>query len=395
MKNKKAALYWSKGETMKKTLAMVLALCALLALASCQKAEKEVPNTPTGETETTLDLTEYRVIVPLRQKKTEESFCSKFGIGMMDKTGNVFDFTNDYIDADYPDLYYESEREILIGDTNRAESAVGKPTEKNAYRVTYVNKKIVINAENPRALEYVLNLFLETIVKQGETVIGIPELSGIFEPTEPYYDCLEGVTLTALGDSYFNYGKDNPADRWLTLLSDKYKMKLKNYGIGGSMVSDYAGDHNPMVNRLDKMSSGADIVLFEGGRNDFNQKTPMGEIDSRDTKTFAGAVNYVIDELQKKYPNALLICITTWYVGDGTEKYAETMKAVCKARNVICFDATDQALTGVYMNRESFRSQYCIRPSDVSHLNAAGMKLVLPVFEKFIGEEYRKFIENQ
>ena len=60
-------------------------------------------------------------------------------------------------------------------------------------------------------------------------------------------------------------------------------------------------------------------------------------------------------------------------------------------KGIPCFHAADQSLSGVYMDQSGFRSTYCIKPSDVSHLNAAGMKLVFPKFEKFIAEEAEKF----
>ena len=128
---------------------------------------------------------------------------------------------------------------------------------------------------------------------------------------------------------------------------------------------------------------------------DRNHKVPMGEIDSRDTFTFAGACNYILDVLQEKYPDALIICITTWFVGDGTENYGEMMKKICKERNIVCFDAMNQAITKVKMDDKDFRAKYCKTANDVSHLNAEGMKLVLPAFEKFIGEQYDIFLSNK
>ena len=38
------------------------------------------------------------------------------------------------------------------------------------------------------------------------------------------------------------------------------------------------------------------------------------------------------------------------------------------------------------MTDPAFRAAYCMKPGDVSHLNAAGMRLVLPVFERAAAE---------
>ena len=43
------------------------------------------------------------------------------------------------------------------------------------------------------------------------------------------------------------------------------------------------------------------------------------------------------------------------------------------------------------MNDANFRAQYCIKPDDASHLNVAGMNMVLPYMEQFIATEYAKF----
>ena len=55
---------------------------------------------------------------------------------------------------------------------------------------------------------------------------------------------------------------------------------------------------------------------------------------------------------------------------------------------VACINAMDQAATGVYMTDSAFRTKYCMKASDISHLNEAGMKLVFPVFEKAIADFY-------
>ena len=44
------------------------------------------------------------------------------------------------------------------------------------------------------------------------------------------------------------------------------------------------------------------------------------------------------------------------------------------------------------MDDRDFRIKYCIKPDDVSHLNDEGMNYVLPKIEKFIAEEYVKYL---
>ena len=382
---------------MKKLISLILAIVMLaFCFVSCGETVTPEPE------ETELDLSEYRIIVPENHSKAEEEIFNSFFTSIKEKIGKNLDFETDFISEAFNMV--ETEREILIGNTNRKESTI-EPTESgNCFEIKYVNKKIVINAENIYALESALNKFLENFVKAGSTVIEIPAVKE--EAKTAYYKDLKGITLTALGDSYF---ADNPeVTSWLELLDEKYELNFINRGIGGSTISNHepndGKNHHPMVDRLDKLPDTTDIILFEGGRNDRTQGTPLGEdIESRDVETFTGAINYIIDFLQEKYPNALLICVTAWKVDDPSEsrnllattEYANKMAEVCKHRGVVCFDATNEKVTKVRMNDKTFRAKYCLTETDVSHLNSDGMKLVFPAFEKFIGEEYAKFLSSK
>ncbi|MBR6577922.1 MAG: SGNH/GDSL hydrolase family protein [Clostridia bacterium] len=219
---------------------------------------------------------------------------------------------------------------------------------------------------------------------------------------EAYYPELEGITMYAMGDSYFGGSSLGKDVTWVNKLGNKYKMNYENYGIGGSTMSDYVLDKSPMVGRVKRMKkSDANIILLEGGRNDRSQLVPLGDRDSRDTKTFYGAINYMVDYFLEKYPSALIILVTAWKHSNNTSTgysnvtYANVMKDIAEYRNdprVICFYAADPELSGVDMDDRDFRIKYCIKPDDVSHLNDEGMNYVLPKIEKFIAEEYIKYL---
>ena len=211
-----------------------------------------------------------------------------------------------------------------------------------------------------------------------------------------FYDILKGKTFTVIGDSYL---AGNGLDKdlvWPALLAKKYDMVFNNYGMNGSTMSNYVTTNNPMVVRYANMTNNnPDIVIIEGGRNDYNKNVPIGENGSTDTKTMKGAARFLITKIQEKYPNALIICLTVWEVGGSTNSagnycsdYGKALLEVCADMNVPCINAMDQELTGVKMTDANFRSKYCMKASDISHLNEAGMKLVFPVFEKAIAEFY-------
>ena len=59
--------------------------------------------------------------------------------------------------------------------------------------------------------------------------------------------------------------------------------------------------------------------------------------------------------------------------------------------HIVCMYAADAEYTGVDMADANFRKEYCQTASDVSHLNANGMYMVAPKFDKWIAEAYAKF----
>lgn len=214
---------------------------------------------------------------------------------------------------------------------------------------------------------------------------------------------LKGITLYAMGDSYFAGNGIERSQTWVNRLCEKYEMDFVNYGIGGSTMSDYITTKKPMVERIQKMDKkDADIVLLEGGRNDLNNGVPLGEIGSRDTKTFRGALNFMLDYLLETYPKALIILITPWKYtamrdsGYNNITYANVMRSIADERadrRIVCLYAADHVFTEVDMDDPDFRAKYSIKPSDPSHLNADGMALVLPHMEDFIGNAYSEYLK--
>ena len=215
-----------------------------------------------------------------------------------------------------------------------------------------------------------------------------------------YSSSLEGLTVNALGDSYFA-GQGLPAEQiWINLMAKKYGMEMNNYGIGGSSVS-YVENKNPMCDRYGAMAdNGADIILVEGGRNDFNSGVPIGAVDSSDKTTYSGALNVIIDGIQARYPDAMIVCISPWNFPDVAGKsltyadYANAMEAVAQRQGVYFIRACDPQISGIDMRNSSFKAQYCIKPTDVSHLNFEGMKIAMPNFEKIIAQYYADFLSK-
>ncbi len=221
--------------------------------------------------------------------------------------------------------------------------------------------------------------------------------------TEDYYDVLEGVKMYAIGDSYFGGSQLGQHQTWVNLLGYKYGMTFHNYGIGGNTVATargQSGNQPPMHTRYDQMPMDGDIYIIEGGRNDRHYSVPFGENDSTKATSFKGALNVIIKGIQAKNPDAFIVLVTAWsnlgekgYLGTNND-YADAMKELAEYYNdphIVCMYAADTEYTGVDMADARFRKQYCQTESDVSHLNADGMYLVAPKFDKWLAEAYSKF----
>ena len=216
------------------------------------------------------------------------------------------------------------------------------------------------------------------------------------EREREYFEILEGKTAYFIGDSLFGahgIGKENS---WINLLCAKYKMNFDNQGINGCTVSDCENGSNPIVNRYTNLPEGdADIIVIEGGRNDFNKLAKIGSVDEKDPTTYLGALAIVVEGLRERYPNAVIMAVTFWNTttvkeGVASNTYVEAMICACETLGVPLINSYDESKSGVYMKDKEFRTKYCFVPGDVCHLNADGMKLVLPFFEREIARIYEE-----
>lgn len=105
------------------------------------------------------------------------------------------------------------------------------------------------------------------------------------------------------------------------------------------MVSTYNDvDDLPLVKRYRQMTNNApDLVMINGGRNDYNNNVPICTADSTDTDTFMGALNVLFQGLRDKYPDAMMIYTTVWnFPNTNTESeltyldYAQAAEQICR-----------------------------------------------------------------
>lgn len=217
--------------------------------------------------------------------------------------------------------------------------------------------------------------------------------------TGDYYSPLEGIKMYAIGDSYFGGSGLGQHQTWVNLMGYKYGMTFHNYGIGGNTVaaaSGQSGNQPPMATRYTELPEGGDVYFIEGGRNDRHYSVPFGNNDSTKINSFKGALNTIIKSVRAKNPDALIVLVTPWssklesgYLGTN-DAYADAMQQLADYYNdphIVCLYAADTEFTGIDMSKPACRTKYCLSASDYSHLNADGMYMVAPIFEKWLADK--------
>lgn len=104
---------------------------------------------------------------------------------------------------------------------------------------------------------------------------------------------------------------------WHKDLCDYFGMTCVNYAIGGSTLTNYAGDgtpqktRDPLIDRYTVMDTDADIVFISIGTNDWWYTwCPLGSDTDTATTTFRGALHTMIRGLLDMYPQKVIVFVT-------------------------------------------------------------------------------------
>ena len=160
------------------------------------------------------------------------------------------------------------------------------------------------------------------------------------------------LTLSSFGDSITQQGL------WQHYVLNYFKFKQHlNFGKGGTRVSDTNDDSNSMCRdeRINQISDDTDVLLFMGGTNDWAQSVMLGNINSTSKSEFYGALNIMTEKLVNKFPNKIIVYLTTPYglypnngwsdeeglknkLGLTTNDYADCIVNIAKKFNIYCVD---------------------------------------------------------
>ena len=139
-------------------------------------------------------------------------------------------------------------------------------------------------------------------------------------------------------------------------------MTQLNYSISGSSFAAGPGGNYPMVERCRQLPTdqAVDIILVQGGSNDYARDIPLGDPQERSQTTCCGALNLILDYLEKTYPQAQIVCFTPWVSNAGpnvyglvTDDYIRAMVELCQSRGILCYDASQDEENGMHLTEES------------------------------------------
>jgi len=153
-----------------------------------------------------------------------------------------------------------------------------------------------------------------------------------------------------LGDSITAQNKWQPYVCTLTGLT------VKNDGVGGTLLSGSGTTAMVSDTRINALDANASIVSVLGGTNDWASNVVLGLQNSTDITEFYGALNVLIQKLLTKYPNKVILFMTTPYgelynytprgwinaytnnQGHTTKDYANAIINRCEAYNIPYID---------------------------------------------------------
>ena len=200
-----------------------------------------------------------------------------------------------------------------------------------------------------------------TTTKPPEETTTVPPAEDPGEPEEPEDPGdpgdPEGVDLSTLSVSCLG---DQFTTEYASLLRQQnvFKSVASNAADGSTMCPNGS---QPFMERYLSLSADSDVILVMGGFNDAQNLGSVLGSKGDDPTTFYGAVDFLCDQLQSSFPDALIIFITPLAMSDQipvdgfpVEFAAQAIREVCADRNIPVFDAyTETVYTGEMIVPES------------------------------------------
>ena len=200
---------------------------------------------------------------------------------------------------------------------------------------------------------------------------------------------LEGKVIYNFGDSIAN-GSGNDNVGYAEYMRNLYGCVVTDYAVGGATLSKVSGQAmSSILDQIDNASSTTpDIILLEGGANDYTQAREMGNMTSEfefnsanfDSTTYIGALEMALNKLITKYPGTPIIWLYTHRENTRTEKTVGSVTVnfttmhdrsleTCKKWSIPVIDIYNES--GLNTMLSYYRTTYTYN-SDGTHPNSYG-----------------------
>ena len=175
------------------------------------------------------------------------------------------------------------------------------------------------------------------------------------------------------------------------ILKDQTGCLIENRAIGGGTLAVNKRNAHMICNDIINMSDNADMVILEGGINDYWQDIPLGEMkpltdfeSEVDKETVLGALESIFRTCMEKWLGVPIMFVIvhpvqkTRYmpnsVGYTFEQLAEGIRKMCKKYSIAVVDLLNES-GGFNGNIQRIAKKYTVNGGDGCHPNAEGYRL--------------------
>lgn len=125
------------------------------------------------------------------------------------------------------------------------------------------------------------------------------------EPEEPEEEISwAGKKITILGDSISSGAFVDISSAYPAVLKELSGAQIQNLAVSGSLLA------GGITGKVSQVPQDAELVIVFGGTNDYwHKKVHIGSADSTDSKTYVGALRYILNWLRTERPQAQLLFV--------------------------------------------------------------------------------------
>lgn len=175
-------------------------------------------------------------------------------------------------------------------------------------------------------------------------------------------EILKGKNVIAIGDSLLYGNLLGKSQSWLRYMEKANQMSCMNFGINGSTIAvpkdfgeGFPYEPSPMVERFEfevenvlKIGFDVDIIIIQGGANDFNLNVYIGSLGEERKDTFYGALKIMTEKFSHIFPKAKLVCFSNFKrkeenlrnnLGYREIDYVDAMKDFCRNSGIPFYDS--------------------------------------------------------